>query len=321
MIHGSPLAVALVAAAVAFAWSMGAHYTGACMGMPYATGTIRLWPALLVMAPLTFLGATFASRKVELMVGQNIVDARGATILLALVITVVAFALTTAYTYVKIPTSTIQILVFSAAGAATAARLDVNWWTIAHLAILWVAAPFIACGLGYGMTRILDTIVARSALPSSSVGVLLVLVGGAASFAMGANDVSNATGVFLLTHLTGVLVAGAIGGAGLALGVLTWGKPLLERVAFDVVKLDPPMATAAQLVQALVILVAVSFGYFTSMNQALIGAMAGAGFARGRRTVQWGTMAAILRGWLIAPASGFALAYVLAAALRIASLT
>ena len=45
-------------------------------------------------------------------------------------------------------------------------------------------------------------------------------------------------------------------------------------------------ATTAQLVQALVILIAVSFGYFTSMNQALVGAMAGAGSARGRHAVK-----------------------------------
>ncbi len=77
---------------------------------------------------------------------------------------------------------------------------------------------------------------------------------------MGANDVSNATGVFLSTVLWGSLAAGLIGGAGLALGVLICGKPLLERVAFDMVRMDLPMATAAQLVQALVVLTAVSLG-------------------------------------------------------------
>ena len=50
------------------------------------------------------------------------------------------------------------------------------------------------------------------------------------------------------------------------------------------------MATAAQLVQAAVVLAAVAFGFFTSMNQALVGAMAGAGFARGRETVHLATL-------------------------------
>jgi PiT family inorganic phosphate transporter len=105
------------------------------------------------------------------------------------------------------------------------------------------------------------------------------------------------------------LAAGLIGGAALAAGVLTWGRPLLDRVAFDVVTVDRPMATAAQLVQAAVVLVAVGFGLFTSMNQALVGAMAGAGLARGRHTVHAATLAAIGRGWFVGPAAGIGLGY------------
>lgn len=60
---------------------------------------------------------------------------------------------------------------------------------------------------------------------------------------------------------------------------------MLERVAFDVMKVDVPTATAVQLVQAIVVLTAALAGYFTSMNQALIDAMAGTGVARGREII------------------------------------
>jgi PiT family inorganic phosphate transporter len=97
---------------------------------------------------------------------------------------------------------------------------------------------------------------------------------------------------------------------GLAIGALTWGKPLLNRVAFDIVKLDLNMASAAQFAQAIIVFVpVVAFGYFTSMNQALVGAMAGAGFARGRQTVQRSTVIGILKGWAIGPFSSLALAF------------
>lgn len=94
--------------------------------------------------------------------------------------------------------------------------------------------------------------------------------------------------------------------------MLTSGRPLLRRVAFDIVKLDRPMATAAQAVQALVVVTAVAFGFFTSMNQALIGAMAGAGAARGRDTVNRLVLVGIVRGWVIGPGAGIAAAYVVA---------
>jgi PiT family inorganic phosphate transporter len=145
------------------------------------------------------------------------------------------------------------------------------------------------------------------------VGGALLLVGCLASFAMGANDVALASGALVGPNVLGPHGAGLLCGFGLAAGVLITGRPLLDRVAFDIVDLDRVTATAAQFVQALVILVAVSFGYFTSMNQALVGAMAGAGLARGRHTVHTKTLVGIVRGWVTGPPTSFLLA--LAAAL------
>jgi PiT family inorganic phosphate transporter len=309
------MSVLLIVAVLAFAWSMGAHYTGACMGMPYASGAIRLWPALIVMAVLVVVGATLASHGVEVTVGQNIVDAPLVTLPGAVVIEASAFALTTLYNYLRIPTSTIQILVFTIVGLGAASGIPVHCSTVLHLVILWVVAPPVACALGYVFTHLIDAVVPEAKGRAGGAGVLpvlLVVVGAAASFTMGANDVSNATGAFLMTHLFGVVMAGLIGGLGLALGVVTWGQPLLKRVAFDIVTLDLAMASAAQFVQALVVFAAVTVGYFTSMNQALVGAMAGAGLARGRQTVQWTTVYGILKGWAVGPASGFVLAFLLA---------
>lgn len=307
--------IVLVAVALAFAWSMGAHYTGACMGMPYATHSIRLRPALALMAALTLLGAAFLSHRVLANIGHNILARGSIGDVPAIIIIAAAFLLTTLFTQRRIPTSTIQILVFCVIGVGAALGLAIRWRTIWHLAVLWVLAPIIACALGFLFTKLFDRMPAFAASGAAgTIGRALVAVGAAASLTMGANDVSNATAVFLTTGFSGPFLAGLIGGIGLAVGVLTWGRPLLERVAFDVVKMDMAMATAAQLVQALVVLSAVFFGYFTSMNQALIGAMAGAGLARGRETIDRKVVLAILRGWIIGPGAGAALGYVAARA-------
>lgn len=310
--------IVLVVLALAFAWSMGAHYTGACMGMPYATKSIGLAGALWTMAPLTLLGATFLSRRVLENVGHNILAGGQMGIVPAIAVIAAAFLLTTFFTQRRIPSSTIQILVFCIIGAGAAFHLTIAWRTVIALAVLWVIAPLVAFVLGYVFTKLFDAIPGFAASGTAgAIGRALVVVGGAASLAMGANDVSNATAVFLATGFSGPFLAGLIGGVGLAVGVLTWGKPLLERVAFDVVKLDMPMATAAQLVQALVVLTAVFFGYFTSMNQALIGAMAGTGFARGRETIDAKVILGIVRGWIIGPAAGAVLGYVFAEVTRL----
>ena len=293
----------LVVLAFSFAWSIGSHYTGACMGMPYALGAISARRALAVMAPLALVGAALFSGKVAETVGQRLVDARPTT-LGELLIVAVAFAMTAIYNRARIPTSTIQLLVGSVAGVAIGASAGVHWHTIAILAVIWVCAPVVAAVVGNLSARLL----ARVAV----AGGALVAVGCVASFAMGANDVALASGALVGADVLTPHWAGLLCGAAIALGVLITGRPLLDRVAFDIVDVDRTTATAAQLVQALVVLVAVAFGYFTSMNQALVGAMAGAR----PQAVQRRTLLGIVRGWVIGPPSSFVLALVAALVVR-----
>ena len=252
----------LIVLAVGFAWSIGAHYTGAVMGMPHALRAIGAWQALLLMAPLALVGATFASHAVEKRVGSGL-TAGALSVRQQVVVIGVAFAVTTSFNRFRMPTSTIQILVFSIVGVALATDAGVRWSSIGHLVGVWAAAPVAAIALGLLLTLLLDR------LPVGAwIGVALVAMGAVAAFAMGANDVSNASGALVGTGTLSPLEAGAVGGAGIGAGVLTWGKPLLRRVAFEIVEVDREMATAAQLVQAAVVLVAVAFGFFTSERTA-----------------------------------------------------
>ena len=296
------MTAALVIVSLAFAWSMGAHYTGAVMGMPFAIGALSERRALALVAVFCVLGATFASEPVQKTVGLHIVSAAHVSVLMALIVVVGAFALTTAYTYYKIPTSTIQILVFCVAGTAIAAGVPVTWATIGRLAVTWVLAPIAAAALAYAATRLLHR--------RSSPGWGLMLVGVAASFVLGANDVANAVGVWSMVHLGNPVLAGFAGGAAMAIGALTWGRRILQRVAFEIVDVDAATATAAQGVQAAVVIAAVTQGLFTSMNQALVGAMSGAALAN-RREINRRTLAGIVRGWIVSPVSGFAFCFVL----------
>jgi inorganic phosphate transporter, PiT family len=314
----------LVTLGLAFAVSIGAHYTGACMGMAYAGGAIRRGPALAIMAALAFAGAAIASGHVVTKVGLSIVPDGSLSVGAASIVVGVSFLLTASYNRVRLPTSTIQILVFSLVGVGLALGVAIDWGTIEDLLIVWALAPVIAAGLGYALTLGLSARrrAAASVVPSArGTATVLVAAGVIASFAMGANDVANAVAVFVTTHLATVAVAGVLGGLALALGVLTWGRPLLEAVAFDIVRLDPEMATAAQLSQGTVVLGAVLVtGTFTSMNQALIGAMAGAGLARHRSAVQWPMIRGILLGWALGPTSGLVAGYVGVVLVRLAGI-
>jgi PiT family inorganic phosphate transporter len=150
--------VVLLVVVLLFAWNLGAHYTGATVGKPYASRSISLWPALATVATLSLLGATLASGKVEQTVGLDLISQRHVSATLAIVIVGSAGALTMVFNYPRIPTSTIQILVFCVIGAAVAADLSVNWSTLGKLAIVWVAAPVAALIVGFALTKAIDRI-------------------------------------------------------------------------------------------------------------------------------------------------------------------
>jgi PiT family inorganic phosphate transporter len=289
------------------------------MGMPVALQALSERTALLLMAPLALLGAVLAGPAVERTVGTGII-AGTPTVRGELMVVGIAFMLTSGFNVIRIPTSTIQILVGTLVGVALGSAAAVRWPSLIRLVVLWASAPLIAVALGFLLTRAADWMADHAGMIGVGdregrwVTYAVVLVGMAASFTMGGNDVANATGPLVGARVLGPVTAAAIGGAGLAAGVLSWGRPLLHRVAFDVVAVDRRMAAAAQAVQAGVVLTAVWFGLFTSLNQALIGAMAGAGAARGRRTVQRQVVVDILKGWTFGPTAGLFLGFAISRA-------
>lgn len=157
---------------------------------------------------------------------------------------------------------------FCVIGAAIAASLPVRWATLGELAVVWLAAPIVAFGAGFALTRLLDLAVPRHAA----------------------------------NHQARRQIEAVDAGTGARSGLAAW---------FPGASLSLPggVRREAERVQALVVVLAVSQGLFTSMNQALIAAMAGTGLARGRETVKRRQLFGILRGWVVGPAAGFALAY------------
>ena len=67
------MTAALIVASLAFAWSMGAHYTGAVMGMLFAIKAVSERWALVLIAIFCTLGAGLASEPVQATVGLDIV--------------------------------------------------------------------------------------------------------------------------------------------------------------------------------------------------------------------------------------------------------
>lgn len=158
---------------------------------------------------------------------------------------------------------------------------------------------------------------ARAQVENSSkikklTGYLLILVCCYAAYTLGCNNTGNAVGVFFGTGvIKSKMLAGFIGGIVMAIGALTWGRPLLEKVGLHIVSLDLNSAVGAQLAQGITAHIAAAIGYPTSMNQAMIGGIAGAGLARGIKAIDLKAIKEIVISWFLTPVIGGIVAFCL----------
>jgi phosphate/sulfate permease len=227
------LTIGAVLSGLFFGWTIGAHYTGATMGMAYGAGVIKKpLTALLLIALFVILGATFESHNVVTTVGTGIIPAASMTPLGAMVMMFTAALVTAANTWLKLPVSTSQLACFSVVGAALGMGAPVNWrTTILFLFVTWIGTPILSALLGFLLTRGIDALMAgRSASHTKFLRWALLAGCCYAAYTLGANNTGNAVGVFYGLNLVTPMKAGFIGGIAMAIGALTWGWGIRRNV-------------------------------------------------------------------------------------------
>jgi len=308
------LVVGMVLSGLFFGWTIGSHYTGATMGMAYGSGVIKNpLTATILIAIFVILGATFESNNVVKTVGTGIIRGEDMTPLGAMVMMFTAAIVTAANTWMKWPVSTSQLACFSVVGAALAMGAPVFWGTtIVFLCVTWVGTPLVSAILGFIFTHLTDRLMkGRSVLANKLLRYALLVACCYAAYTLGANNTGNAVGVFFGLKLMTPMKAGFIGGIVMAIGALTWGRPILEKVGKGIVQLDLNMGVGAKVAQSLTAHTAAFLGYPTSMNQALIGGVAGAGSARGLKTIDLKAMKEIVISWFLTPVVAGIVSFVL----------
>lgn len=298
------LLVGMVLSGLFFGWTIGSHYTGATMGMAYGSGVIKSpLTATILIAVFVVLGATFESHNVVKTVGTGIIRGEDMTPLGAMVMMFTAALVTAGNTWMKWPVSTSQLACFSVVGSALAMGAPVFWTTtIVFLFVTWIGTPIMSALLGFIFTRLTDKVMkGRSEKSSRILGYALVAACCYAAYTLGANNTGNAVGVFFGLKILTPMKAGFVGGIVMAVGALTWGRPILEKVGKGIVHLDLSMGVGAKVAQSVTAHTAAFLGYPTSMNQALIGGVAGAGGARGLKTLDLKALKEIVISWFFTP--------------------
>ena len=148
-----------------------------------------------------------------------------------------------------------------------------------------------------------------------TLGFLLILALAFSAFAFGANDLANATGVFVTpTEImigkptrTTMFLLSVLGSLFIALGGLTWGRKVLATAAYKITRLDPVTGLSAELANALCVFLFTTvpawltgFGLPISTTHSSVGSIIGVGLASGGiGHVHGGTTKKILAFWAL----------------------
>ncbi|MCG5514622.1 MULTISPECIES: inorganic phosphate transporter [unclassified Ectothiorhodospira] len=146
-------------------------------------------------------------------------------------------------------------------------------------------------------------------------GVLMVVTACAMAFAHGSNDVANAVGP--LAAVVSVSQSGEVnahtpmpmwilllGGAGIVLGLVTYGHKVIATVGRNITQLTPSRGFAATLAAAMTVVLASGTGLPISTTHTLVGAILGVGLARGIAAINLDVVRTVFMSWIITLPAG-----------------
>lgn len=152
-------------------------------------------------------------------------------------------------------------------------------------------------------------------------GVLMIVTACSMAFAHGSNDVANAIGP--VAAVVSVAQSGIVGrsstvapwilllgGAGIVIGLATYGRQVMATVGRRITELTPSRGFAAELAAATTIVVASGTGLPISTTHTLVGAVLGVGMARGIAAINLATVGRIFLSWVVTIPAGAVLSIV-----------
>lgn len=146
--------------------------------------------------------------------------------------------------------------------------------------------------------------------------VLMVLTACAMAFAHGSNDVANAIGP--VAAVVGIVQSGGevasksalplwvlgLGGVGIVIGLMMYGKKVIETVGNQITELTPSRGFAATLAAATTVVLASGTGLPISTTHTLVGAVLGVGLARGMAALNMTVIRNIFMSWIVTLPAG-----------------
>ncbi len=310
--------IVLAGIAVAFymAWNLGANDAANPTDTAVGAGALTLRQAIFLFVIFAILGAMLEGYRVIKTIGKGVV--KDLDPVMALAAGLAAGIWVTIATRKGLPVSTTHSAVGAVLGVGLTRQYlmgvqeSIDWSVVLKVVLSWITSPLGAMVLSivlYFLLKALqDVLVSRGLSTSSFFKYVLIFNLAFSAYAFGANDVGNATGVYVtaVSNLTGMpdvntmRLLALFGGLGIAVGALTWGYRVIMTVGFKITKLDYVSGAAAELSNALVVYLFTRLAMPVSTTHASVSSVIGVGIAKGKglSAIDKWTVVVILAGWL-----------------------
>ncbi len=281
-------------------WSLGANNASNIFGTAVASKMVKFRTAAVLCSVFVIIGA-FVSGQAGI---ETLKELTSFTISQAVISSVSAAITVTIMTFLSLPVSTSQAVVGAIMGIGILNN-QLNMAGLGKVVICWVGTPFGAALIAFILYKILGSYFNRLKISIFAedfiLRVGLVISGCYGAYVLGANNVANVTAVFVGAGMINVSTAALIGGGSMALGIISFSRPVMETVGKKLVKLDPFSALVVSLSLAITINIYTIIGVPVSSSQAVIGGVLGIGIVKGANTVSLKTLEKILIGWSLTP--------------------
>ena len=312
------LIVLILLASLYVGWNIGANDTANCIGPTVGSGILHYPQAMILAAAFAILGAFLEGETVVKNVGTGIItqEIPKPAILIALLSGGVFVTLATVW---RVPVSTAQAIIGAIAGIGLALNADLSGGELLRIVVCWVVCPLltmIMSFLGYKLFAAVLSRVKNHSFVNALTRYLMIISSCYVAYSLGANNVGNATGLVANLGKVNATWLALLGGAAIAVGVLTFGKRVTMTVGKSITPLNLPGAMSAQFSAAFGIHAFALLGVPVSTSQAIVGAVLGVGLTKGTRAVSKRTLFHIAMGWVATPVLSGVAAYLICLAYR-----
>ncbi len=320
-------------------WSLGANDAANVFGTAVGTRMVSFRKAAFISSVCVLLGALTAGEGASeglrsLAAVHDIPSSAIVTLSAALsVLIMTRFAL---------PVSTSQAIIGALSGYALLEAIPLDIPLLLRIAATWIYSPVLAALLSALLTLLIGSFLKKKRIHLLTIDAytrwLLIAAGAAGSYALGANNIANVTGIFLpaftdqkLSLLPWVRDISTqlflIGSLAIALGIITYSKRVMMSVGSHLFQLSPVDAFTVVLSTAMVLFLFSSTSLHSllksgglpapplipvSQSQASVGAVLGIAVARKAwHSIRITLLIKIAVGWIVTPVVSGSVAYLL----------